>query len=95
MAYAEDRAGYQAQIEAVNRTAGPAAVWTGIGAYRLTASETARRVREARRAGAAGVLLFSYDSVSTGRSGSRYLADVGRAVFTHAGTGDLDDARRR
>lgn len=82
MAYAEDRPGFLAQLEAVHRDAGPAAVWTGIGAYRLSARETAHRVREARRAGAAGVLLFSYDSVSTGR----YLRDVGREVFSIRGT---------
>nr|MDQ3071188.1 family 10 glycosylhydrolase [Acidobacteriota bacterium] len=81
MAYAEDRATFSAQIAAVRDAAGPVPVWTGIGAYRLTAAETAARIREARRAGAAGVLLFSYDSVITGRSGARYLTDVGRAVF--------------
>ena len=84
MAYAEDRAGFRAQLDAVHRDAGSAAVWTGIGAYRLTARETAHRVREARRAGAAGVLLFSYDSV-TSRPG-RYLTDVGREVFSSPGT---------
>lgn len=82
MAYAEDRPGFRAQLDAVHRDAGPAAVWTGIGAYRLSARETAHRVREARRAGAAGVLLFSYDSVSPGR----YLRDVGREVFSVRGT---------
>ncbi len=81
MAYAEDRPVFTAQVDAVHRAAGSVPVWTGIGAYRLTATETASRVREARRAGSAGVLLFSYDSVSAGRGGARYLADVGRAVF--------------
>ena len=84
MAYAEDRPGFRAQLDAVHRDAGPAAVWTGIGAYRLTARETAHRVREARRAGATGVLLFSYDSVASRRG--PYLTDVGRAVFSIPGT---------
>ena len=87
MAYAEDRAGYTAQISAVHEAAGGAAVWTGIGAYRLTAAETAHRIREARDAGAAGVLLFSYDSVTAGRAGGRYLRDVGREVFAPADRG--------
>lgn len=81
MAYAEDRDTFNLQLESARNAAGPAAVWTGIGAYRLTAAETASRVREARGAGASGVLLFSYDSISQGRAGARYLADVARAVF--------------
>lgn len=81
MAYAEERSAYTAQVTAVHGAAGPAQVWTGIGAYRLTARETASRIQEARDAGAAGVLLFSYDSVSSGRGGSRYLLDVARAAF--------------
>ena len=82
MAYAEQRPAYTAQIEAVRQAAAGVPVWTGIGAYRLTAAETASRIREARQAGSAGVLLFSYDSVSSGPGGRRYLADVGRAVFS-------------
>ena len=81
MAYAEDRAGYTAQVAAVHEAARGVAVWTGIGAYRLTAAETAYRIREARDAGSAGVLLFSYDSVTSGRGGNRYLRDVARAAF--------------
>lgn len=81
MAYAEDRASFTAQLDAVHRAAGSVPVWIGIGAYRLTAAETASRIYEARRAGAEGVLLFSYDSVSSGRDGGRYLADVSRAAF--------------
>jgi len=81
MAYAEERPAFTLQIDAVHGAAGPAAVWAGIGAYRLTAAETASRIFEARRAGSSGVLLFSYDSVSAGRNGGRYLADVARAAF--------------
>lgn len=81
MAYAEARAAYSAQVRAVHAAAGPAEVWTGIGAYRLTARETASRIQEAREAGASGVLLFSYDSVSSGRGGDRYLLDVARDAF--------------
>jgi uncharacterized lipoprotein YddW (UPF0748 family) len=79
MAYALDRPAFSAQVDAVHQAAGAVPVWTGIGAYRLSAIETASRIREARRAGSAGVLLFSYDSVSAG--GGRYLADVARAAF--------------
>lgn len=44
--------------------------WAGIGAYRLPLDSTIERVRLARRAGAAGVLLFSYGQ----------LAEVGTAA---------------
>jgi uncharacterized lipoprotein YddW (UPF0748 family) len=81
MAYAEDRGTFNLQLVSARDAAGPAAVWTGIGAYRLTAAETASRVREAREAGASGVLLFASDSIASGRAGARYLADVARAVF--------------
>ncbi|MEX2272945.1 MAG: family 10 glycosylhydrolase, partial [Vicinamibacterales bacterium] len=82
MAYAEDRGTFTAQVDAVHNAAGRVPVWTGIGAYRLTAIETASRIREAREAGSAGVVLFSYDSVSSGRAGHRYLTDVARAAFS-------------
>ena len=81
MAYAEDRPSFAIQVGAVQQTGLAVPVWTGIGAYRLTASETAARIHQAREAGASGVVLFSYDSVVTGRAGSRYLADVARAAF--------------
>ena len=42
---------------------GAARVWAGIGAYRLPVARTAENVRTARRLGAAGVLLFSYDNL--------------------------------
>lgn len=80
MAYAEERPAFTAQIDAVHRAAGGVPVWTGIGAYRLTAAETASRIHEARRAGSAGVVLFSYDSVAAGPG--RYLLTVARAAFT-------------
>jgi hypothetical protein len=39
-------------------------MWAGIGAYRLPVAQTGANLRAARRAGAAGVLLFSYDSLT-------------------------------
>ena len=81
MVYAEDRPVFTSQIEAVHQAIGDLPIWTGIGAYRLPASETASRILESRRAGAAGFVLFSYDSVAGGRHGSRYLLDVVQAVL--------------
>lgn len=95
MAYAERDAEFTAQLDAALAAAGPAAVWTGIGAYRLSATETAARIRESRRAGAGGTLLFSYDSVTAGRGGPRYLRDVGRAAFANTRPEAASDAGRR
>jgi uncharacterized lipoprotein YddW (UPF0748 family) len=57
-------------------------VWPGIGVYRITAAEAARRVAAARAAGFSGVMLFSYDSMSGGVGRpSSYLASLQREVF--------------
>ncbi len=86
MAYAEERPVFSAQVDAAHAAAGAVPIWMGIGAYRLTPLETASRIREARTSGSEGVLLFSYDSVSSGRNGGRYLTDVARAAFGAPGT---------
>jgi uncharacterized lipoprotein YddW (UPF0748 family) len=64
MAYSTSAATFATQIAAVRATVGSTPVWAGIGAYRLTVEQTAEHVRIAGRAGAAGVLLFSYDSLT-------------------------------
>jgi predicted NUDIX family NTP pyrophosphohydrolase len=48
------------------RTAPKAAVWAGIGAYRLTVDGTVEKIRLARQAGAAGILVFSHESLARG-----------------------------
>ncbi|MEZ5319646.1 MAG: family 10 glycosylhydrolase [Vicinamibacterales bacterium] len=64
MAYTQDAAVFRAQVRDVASLVGPVPMWIGIGAYRLTTAETAANVRVARRAGAAGVLIYSYDSLA-------------------------------
>lgn len=59
------------QLDAVVAAAGGAPVWAGIGAYRLPVARTAANVRTARRGGAHGVLLFSYDSLVSPAAPSR------------------------
>jgi uncharacterized lipoprotein YddW (UPF0748 family) len=67
MAYTPDSRLFRAQIErAVARTAPKAAVWAGIGAYRLTVDGTVEKIRLARQAGAAGILVFSHESLARG-----------------------------
>jgi dihydrodipicolinate synthase/N-acetylneuraminate lyase len=70
------------QIAAAREAAGAGAVWAGIGAYRISAAQTVENIQTARRLGAAGVVLFSYDSLTSPRqSAADYLAVVGRGAF--------------
>jgi hypothetical protein len=55
-------------------------VWAGIGAYRLSPAQTVENIETARRLGASGIVLFSYDSLVP--RGLDYLASVGRAAFS-------------
>ena len=56
-------------------------MWVGIGAYRLSSSQTIENIQIARRLGASGIVLFSYDSLITPPGGTDYLSEVGRAAF--------------
>jgi uncharacterized lipoprotein YddW (UPF0748 family) len=75
MAYAEARATYRTQLALTMAGAHGRPVWTGIGAWRLPTSRTAAAIEDSRDAGAAGFLLFSYDSLlEVGRRGSYFTA---------------------
>ncbi|HEX5475651.1 MAG TPA: family 10 glycosylhydrolase [Vicinamibacterales bacterium] len=88
MAYTTDPAEFSDQIRSAGEIAGPRMVWAGIGAYRLTAAQTVDNIQTIRRLGAAGFILFSYDSLTAAARGdSDYLAFVGRAI-TSAGPPD-------
>ena len=56
-------------------------MWAGIGAYRLSPAQIADNVQAARRIGAGGVILFSYDSLADPARGPDYLSRVARAAF--------------
>lgn len=77
MAYTTDPALFRSQIAGVRQIAGGQPVWAGIGAYHLPASETIRNISAARRLGAQGTILFSYDNLDRD-----YLSSVGRGAFT-------------
>jgi uncharacterized lipoprotein YddW (UPF0748 family) len=82
MAYATDLARFTQQISATRDAAGGHPVWAGIGAYRLSPQETIDNIQAARRLGAEGIILFSYDSLIAPRQTvSDYLSVVGRAAF--------------
>ena len=82
MAYTGDPAVFRAQIASTKELAGPRPVWAGIGAYRLSPSETVANIQTARRLGAQGVILFSYDNLSALSSTADYLSNVARAAFS-------------
>ena len=61
--------------------AGAHPVWAGIGAYRLSSEQIVENAQTARRLGVGGIILFSYDSLTSPSHGPDYLAQVGRAAF--------------
>jgi uncharacterized lipoprotein YddW (UPF0748 family) len=82
MAYTPDPAVFDAQIALARQVAGTRPIWAGIGAYRLTPARTVENIETARRLGAAGVILFSYESLVQPPRGADTLASIGRAAFT-------------
>ncbi|MGH9371039.1 MAG: glycoside hydrolase family 10 protein [Vicinamibacterales bacterium] len=82
MAYTTEPARFAEQIAAARVAAGNRQVWAGIGAYRLSPAQTIDNIATARRLGAGGVILFSYDSLIDPRQSARgYLAAVARGAF--------------
>ncbi len=82
MAYTQEPSLFAAQIADVRALAAGRPVWAGIGAYRLSARETIDNISTARRLGADGVVLFSYDSLISPPNGTEYLAAVAREAFS-------------
>jgi uncharacterized lipoprotein YddW (UPF0748 family) len=68
MAYATEPALFSEQLAKAISAAHGRPVWIGIGAWRLAVEQTAIHLTAAHRAGTAGVLLFSYDSLVTAGS---------------------------
>jgi uncharacterized lipoprotein YddW (UPF0748 family) len=83
MAYTQEAGKFVEQIAAAREAAGNRAIWAGIGAYRLTPAQTIENIQAARRLGAAGFVLFSYDSLTGPKPPApNYLATVSRAAFS-------------
>ena len=88
MAYTQEPARFAEQIAAAREIAGGRAVWAGIGAYRLTPAQTVENILAARKLGAAGFVLFSYDSLTGPKPPAPdYLGTVSRAAFAAKATG--------
>jgi uncharacterized lipoprotein YddW (UPF0748 family) len=81
MAYTSEPATFQKQIAAARAYAGSRPVWAGIGAYQLTPAQTLGHIATARKLGAAGVILFSYESLVAPPNSSDAVSELGRAAF--------------
>jgi uncharacterized lipoprotein YddW (UPF0748 family) len=64
MAYTVDTEVFKRQIAIARGFSFGRQVWAGIGAYRQPAEGTLDKITMARRIGADGIVLFSYDSIS-------------------------------
>ena len=85
MAYTPEAARFADQISAARAAANGRPIWAGIGAYRLTPAQTVDNIQAARRIGAAGVILFLYDSLTDPKlAAPGYLEKVARAAFPSA-----------
>jgi uncharacterized lipoprotein YddW (UPF0748 family) len=82
MAYTPEASRFAEHIAAARQVAGERPIWAGIGAYRLTPTQTVENIQTARKLGASGIVLFSYDSMTDPRqSVPDYLAIVSRGAF--------------
>ena len=82
MAYAQEPSRFAEQITAARAAAGNAIMWAGIGAYRLSPAQTIDNIQVARKLGASGIVLFSYDSLTGPKPPAPdYLATVSRGAF--------------
>jgi len=81
MAYTTDAAVFARQVAAARDYAGNVPVWVGIGAYHLTRPQTLQHMAAARKLGAAGIILFSYDALTAPPNSAGTLNQLGRAAF--------------
>jgi uncharacterized lipoprotein YddW (UPF0748 family) len=93
MAYTQEPARFAEQIAAARDIAGGRAVWAGIGAYRLTPSQTIDNIQTTRRLGTGGFILFSYDSLINPAQAPDYLATVSRSAFGGVGAVETGSSR--
>lgn len=81
MAYTQELPVFEQQIGAIRDAADGVSVWAGIGAYRLSSTETLAHIAAARRRRADGVALFSYDSLVAAPNSATALVRLGQQAF--------------
>jgi uncharacterized lipoprotein YddW (UPF0748 family) len=78
MTYTPDARIFRDQVESARARVGNGpSVWAGVGAYRLSVGQIVANIRTARDLGAAGVILFSHESLDDAA-----LAQLRREAFT-------------
>jgi len=88
MAYTQDSQRFAELIAAARSVKGGQMVWAGIGAYRIPPAQAVDNIETARRLGAAGIILFSYDSLIDPRQAQPdYMGVVGRSAFAKPAAG--------
>jgi uncharacterized lipoprotein YddW (UPF0748 family) len=80
MAYTDNVSRFTQAVTGATRSAAPQPLWAGIGAYRLDSAQTVAHIQAARAAGARGIALFSYDSLTRPA-----LRTIGRTAFGEPG----------
>ena len=81
MAYTTEPDVFLKQITAARAYAGSRPVWAGIGAYQMSQEQTLAHIAAAHKLGAAGIILFSYESLTTAPNGAGSVSELGRAAF--------------
>ena len=81
MAYTDNVTRFSQSVTGATRSAAPQPLWAGIGAWRLDSTQTIADIQAARAAGARGIALFSYDSLTRPA-----LRTIGRTAFGDTGT---------
>lgn len=84
MAYTTETSVFQKQIAAARAYAGTRPVWAGIGAYQIPPAQVLAHIAAANKLGAAGIILFSYDSLIAPPNGAGSVSELGRAAFGSA-----------
>jgi len=88
MIYTTDATEFGSLAATVGTELGGTPFWAGIGAFRLPVIQTIEHVRLARRAHAAGVLLFSYDQLAAAGTPPAELAALRPVLLEfNAGSG--------
>jgi len=81
MAYSTDTTVVARHIRKAVEAAHGKFVYAGIGSWRLSADDTARKIARVRALGVQGVTLFSYDGMTRGGAKRQYLDRLRRSSF--------------
>lgn len=81
MTYATELDVFERQLSEARALANDIPVWAGIGAYRLAPEATVQHINAARRLKSNGVVLFSYEALTTSPNSLRSFAQLTRAAF--------------